>query len=165
MSLFCSANDAATGKYVDALRKEFTRERNHYYDDEDVAAPPRDEDEAEDENEDGDDGNEGGERELPWACGAAAAGGGGGIVVKREPAAAAAAGGGAAELVVLDDGHGRFDQESCPICLEDMERLPMRTLAECGHVFHAPCISAWLSAKRALDRKCPVCKVRCALWH
>lgn len=47
--------------------------------------------------------------------------------------------------------------KACAVCLQDYapgDRL--RLLDACGHLFHLPCVTRWLDAKRPAT--CPVCK-------
>eukprot|EP00927_Polykrikos_kofoidii_P076799 TRINITY_DN73825_c0_g1_i1.p1 TRINITY_DN73825_c0_g1~~TRINITY_DN73825_c0_g1_i1.p1 ORF type:complete len:317 (-),score=46.70 TRINITY_DN73825_c0_g1_i1:62-991(-) len=45
--------------------------------------------------------------------------------------------------------------EACRICLCELEEdEDVRTVPNCGHAFHAPCITHWLTASRA---SCPLC--------
>ncbi|KAM7263952.1 hypothetical protein ACFE04_001635 [Oxalis oulophora] len=47
------------------------------------------------------------------------------------------------------------DMITCAICLSDfIEGEPIRVLPECYHLFHAPCIDAWLDSQP----KCPLCR-------
>lgn len=49
-------------------------------------------------------------------------------------------------------GDSDNDSNTCTVCLEDREEL--RTLPECMHSFHMPCIDMWLS----LHSSCPICR-------
>ncbi|XP_002519430.2 RING-H2 finger protein ATL7 [Ricinus communis] len=47
------------------------------------------------------------------------------------------------------------DQTECVICLGELEDGDkVRSLPNCGHVFHVPCIDGWLSA----HTNCPICR-------
>lgn len=44
--------------------------------------------------------------------------------------------------------------DPCPVCTEDLQSAPTLTL-ECGHTFHAACITQWF---RYYHTTCPVCR-------
>ncbi|KAL9440727.1 hypothetical protein AB3S75_019402 [Citrus x aurantiifolia] len=48
----------------------------------------------------------------------------------------------------------------CMVCMEDFDpqEFPGKQVP-CGHVFHAKCISTWIS----LSNSCPVCRSRCII--
>jgi hypothetical protein len=49
----------------------------------------------------------------------------------------------------------KLEQElACSICLGDYENEEELRLLPCGHMFHTPCIDAWLQ----INRICPLCK-------
>ncbi|RXH94440.1 hypothetical protein DVH24_024124 [Malus domestica] len=51
-------------------------------------------------------------------------------------------------LVLVGDG-------TCPVCLDEFEEGEyLRTLPECSHSFHVPCIDMWLYSQPS----CPVCR-------
>ncbi|KAA8916692.1 hypothetical protein TRICI_001150 [Trichomonascus ciferrii] len=58
-----------------------------------------------------------------------------------------------AEDVVPFDPADRDD--TCAICIEDMEDPDPTRILGCNHIFHAECIDTWLTVRRAC---CPLCK-------
>ncbi|CAL5004812.1 unnamed protein product [Urochloa decumbens] len=68
---------------------------------------------------------------------------------KGMPAAAIAA------LPVTTFTHECMDDAGCSVCLQDFEAgEAARSLPECGHTFHLPCIDAWLLRHAS----CPLCR-------
>ncbi|KAM1019979.1 hypothetical protein ACFX13_042032 [Malus domestica] len=56
-------------------------------------------------------------------------------------------------LVLVGDG-------TCPVCLDEFEEGEyLRTLPECSHSFHVPCIDMWLYSQPS----CPVCRANAKL--
>ncbi|XP_061352090.1 RING-H2 finger protein ATL52-like [Gastrolobium bilobum] len=56
--------------------------------------------------------------------------------------------------VVSDDGD-RDEGDTCAVCLGDFEDgEELRTLPECMHSFHVPCIDMWLHSHSS----CPICR-------
>ncbi|KAJ1929494.1 hypothetical protein IWQ60_001106 [Tieghemiomyces parasiticus] len=49
--------------------------------------------------------------------------------------------------------------ETCPICLDDIERGQLVRQLPCNHVYHVECIDEWLTEKASV---CPTCKYDCA---
>ncbi|KAK2645567.1 hypothetical protein Ddye_020762 [Dipteronia dyeriana] len=52
----------------------------------------------------------------------------------------------------------------CSVCLEDFDQTEIFPAADgkqvpCGHVFHAACISSWLS----ICNSCPLCRSQCII--
>ncbi|KAK0571815.1 hypothetical protein LWI29_021958 [Acer saccharum] len=47
----------------------------------------------------------------------------------------------------------------CSVCLEDFHTDLAGKQVPCGHVFHATCISTWLS----ICNSCPLCRSRCII--
>ncbi len=45
--------------------------------------------------------------------------------------------------------------EACCVCLTDYEAGDVLTTLPCNHVFHPPCIAAWLARKAV----CPLCNI------
>lgn len=57
------------------------------------------------------------------------------------------------EHTALDADTG--DRVGCSVCLQDFEAgETARSLPECGHTFHLPCIDAWLLRHAS----CPLCR-------
>ncbi|RLM61926.1 NEP1-interacting protein-like 1 [Panicum miliaceum] len=57
------------------------------------------------------------------------------------------------ERTALDAATG--DRTGCSVCLQDFEAgETARSLPECGHTFHLPCIDAWLLRHAS----CPLCR-------
>ena len=44
--------------------------------------------------------------------------------------------------------------DPCSICLEDMHRSELVLALQCGHLYHASCVRAWLGRRQW----CPLCK-------
>jgi len=57
---------------------------------------------------------------------------------------------------------GPSEDCSCPICFEDLPKIlsSERASLECGHVFHASCISQWSATcfTRLGEPTCPICR-------
>lgn len=61
--------------------------------------------------------------------------------------------------------HGRYENKSCPICLEDFQSSqngsdgkPIKLL-RCGHAFDETCWAEWISTGQGNITKCPICKM------
>ncbi|CAO2177302.1 unnamed protein product [Urochloa humidicola] len=55
----------------------------------------------------------------------------------------------------VDAATGDDDRIGCSVCLQDFEAgEAARSLPECGHTFHLPCIDAWLLRHAS----CPLCR-------
>ena len=37
-----------------------------------------------------------------------------------------------------------FEQDTCCICLEELNKFPILSLQECKHTFHSDCALKWL---------------------
>lgn len=46
-----------------------------------------------------------------------------------------------------------MDQETCPICLDELKDVKYRRKTKCGHTFCSECIREWLHKKQV----CPLC--------
>ncbi|KAK9145444.1 hypothetical protein Sjap_005347 [Stephania japonica] len=47
------------------------------------------------------------------------------------------------------------DENSCPICLSEYRpKETLKTIPDCGHIFHAECIDEWLR----INASCPLCR-------
>lgn len=58
---------------------------------------------------------------------------------------------------------GRFDQTSCPICLEDFntnadENSSDTSLLICGHKFCTSCLDSWFNQQPQSNQRCPICR-------
>lgn len=59
----------------------------------------------------------------------------------------------------------RFNQTSCPICLEDFDNEGCRTLIlNCGHKYCQQCLNQWFhqSDLDSITKKCPICREKVA---
>ena len=50
---------------------------------------------------------------------------------------------------------GKFQEETCAICLAEWKLRESVTTLPCGHEFHHRCVVKWLTKNQA---KCPVCR-------
>ncbi|KAL7587476.1 RING-H2 finger protein ATL51 [Lactuca sativa] len=52
------------------------------------------------------------------------------------------------------------DESMCAVCLSEFEEgEELRTLPDCMHTFHVPCIDMWLYS----HRNCPICRMDAAI--
>lgn len=51
------------------------------------------------------------------------------------------------------DARDPTDQETCPICLDELKDVKYRRKTKCGHSFCSECIREWLHKKQV----CPLC--------
>ena len=58
------------------------------------------------------------------------------------------------ELVVKDKV---IQDTTCPICMEDLTECN-KTVAACGHQFHASCMMTWVRQPRSTCTNCPTCR-------
>ena len=58
------------------------------------------------------------------------------------------------ELVVKDKV---IEDTTCPICMEDLTECN-KTVAACGHQFHASCMMTWVRQPRSTCKNCPTCR-------
>jgi hypothetical protein len=54
-----------------------------------------------------------------------------------------------------DDPNTTSPSPSCVVCLADFAQSDTVRVLRCGHLFHPPCIDAWLTQR---DDCCPLCK-------
>lgn len=54
----------------------------------------------------------------------------------------------------VKDIDNKIDNNSCPICMENLNETTSYTL-ECGHKFHNKCIITWF---RMGNKNCPICR-------
>merc|ERR1719188_616857 len=51
-------------------------------------------------------------------------------------------------------------EETCVVCLSNIEADEDIRVTQCGHTFHADCLLAWWTHKPRRVLRCPICRTR-----
>ncbi|KKZ68205.1 hypothetical protein EMCG_06096 [[Emmonsia] crescens] len=58
-------------------------------------------------------------------------------------------------FIAKDEEKGQYEETDCILCFETLRRDMRFRELPCQHIFHKPCIDAWLSKR---DASCPLCR-------